>query len=69
MEVDGGVLLFLVECVCTSCATRRYLDDDLMVVRDESGIPEILVRKPKEFLVESTGEPSYADDDLAPGAG
>lgn len=46
-----------------------YLDDDLMVVRDESGIPEILVRKSMEFLVESTGEPSFADDDLAPGAG
>jgi len=46
-----------------------YLDEDLLVVRDESGLPEILLRKPKEFLVESTGEPSSADDDLAPGAG
>lgn len=46
-----------------------YLDEDLMIVRDESGIPEILVRKSMEFLVESTGEPSFADDDLAPGAG
>lgn len=46
-----------------------YLDDDLMVVRDESGVPEILVRKSKEFLDSFTGEPSFADDDLAPGAG
>jgi len=46
-----------------------YLDEDILVVRDESGVPEILVRKEKEFLMESTGEPSSADDDLAPGAG
>ena len=46
-----------------------YLDDDLMVARDESGVPEILVRKEKEFLDSFTGEPSAADDDLAPGAG
>lgn len=47
-----------------------YLDDDLLVVRDETGAPEILFRKSKEFVTgESTGEPSFADDDLAPGAG
>ena len=45
-----------------------YLDDDLLVVRDETGVPEVLLRKEKEFEG-SEGEPSYADDDLAPGAG
>lgn len=51
-----------------------YLDDDLLVVRDESGIPDILLRKSKEFPTSTstntfTGAPSAADDDLAPGAG
>lgn len=50
-----------------------YLDDDLLIVRDESGVPDILLRKSKEFVLDSTntntGEPSAADDDLAPGAG
>jgi len=47
-----------------------YLDDDLLVVRDETGVPEILVRKEASFQSsEATGEPSSADDDLAPGAG
>jgi hypothetical protein len=46
-----------------------YLDKDLMVVRDETGVPEVLVRKEKEFPVPPSGEPSSADDDLAPGAG
>ena len=47
-----------------------YLDDDLLVVRDESGVPEILLRKGKEFQsTEGAAEPSYTDDDLAPGAG
>ena len=45
-----------------------YLDDDLLVVRDETGVPEVLLRKEKEFQM-SEGEPSSADDDLAPGAG
>lgn len=47
-----------------------YLDEDLMVARDETGVPEILVRKSMEFQSsEGTSEPSSADDDLAPGAG
>ena len=45
-----------------------YLDDDLLVVRDETGVPEVLLRKEKECQM-SEGEPSSADDDLAPGAG
>jgi len=38
------------------------------VVRDATGVPEILVRKSKKFR-EDEGTPSAADDDLAPGAG
>ena len=45
-----------------------YLDDDLLVVRDDTGVPEILFRKEKEFPL-SEGEPSSADDDISPGAG
>ena len=45
-----------------------YLDDDLLVVRDATGVPEVLVRKAKAFR-EDEGQPSAADDDLAPGAG
>lgn len=47
-----------------------YLDEDLMVVRDDTGVPEIMVRKDMSFQEADTpGEPSSADDDLAPGAG
>jgi len=45
-----------------------YLDDDLLVVRDATGVPEVLVRKPNAFR-DDEGQPSAADDDLAPGAG
>jgi hypothetical protein len=45
-----------------------YLDDELLVVRDETGVPEILFRKEMEFRT-NEGEPSSADDDTAPGAG
>lgn len=45
-----------------------YLDEDLMVVRDATGVAEVLLRKEKEFQGTS-GSPSSADDDLAPGAG
>jgi len=38
------------------------------VVRDATGVPEILLRKAKQFR-EDEGTPSAADDDLAPGAG
>merc|ERR1719203_1877718 len=41
-----------------------YLDEELLVVRDESGVPDILTRKDKFVAV----EPSFADDDLSPGA-
>jgi hypothetical protein len=44
-----------------------YLDEDMLVVRDSSGIPEILVRKEKTFTRDWGTEPSSADDDLAPG--
>ena len=54
--------------------TRRmyvsYVDDELLVVKDESGIPDILLRKAKpDFIAPDEGVPSTQDDDLAPGAG
>ena len=54
--------------------TRRmyvsYVDDELLVVKDESGIPDILLRKAKpDFIAPDEGVPSTDNDDLAPGAG
>eukprot|EP00967_Tisochrysis_lutea_P117088 scaffold189124_cov27-Tisochrysis_lutea.AAC.2 len=43
-----------------------YLDDELLVVRDESGIPDVLVRKDK-FGGPFAAEPSFSDDDSRPG--
>jgi len=40
-----------------------YLDDDLLIVRDASGIPEILIRKQKTFSRDWGNEPM---DDLTP---
>jgi len=42
-----------------------YLDEEMMVMRDESGVADVLVRK-DTFL---DAEPSYTDADEAPGAG
>mmetsp|Transcript_18520 Transcript_18520/g.27082 ORF Transcript_18520/g.27082 Transcript_18520/m.27082 type:complete len:298 (+) Transcript_18520:35-928(+) len=39
-----------------------YLDEDLMVVRDGSGIPEVLVRKEKEFTRNWGVDPDNQDD-------
>jgi len=44
-----------------------YLDDELLVIRDESGVPDILMRK-QMFYGEDVGERSFADDDSSPGA-
>lgn len=44
-----------------------FLDDELLVVRDESGVPDVLVRK-QMFSGEDLGELSYEDDDASPGA-
>jgi hypothetical protein len=46
-----------------------YLDDDLLIVRDNTGIPEILVRKQKQFMKEWGVEPSMMDDMVPPGDG
>jgi hypothetical protein len=46
-----------------------YLDEDLLVVRDGSGIPELLVRKKKDFIRNWGVEPTSIDDELAPGEG
>lgn len=37
-----------------------YVDEDLLVVRDASGVPEVLVRKPKEFSRNWGDEPDEA---------
>jgi hypothetical protein len=44
-----------------------YLDEDLLVVRDASGVPEILVRKNKVFVENWGVEPSSLDDMMPPG--
>ena len=46
-----------------------YLDDDLLIVRDASGIPEILIRKQKRFSQNWGSEPSDLDDMTPPGEG
>ncbi len=45
-----------------------YLDEELMIARDQFGAPDVLIRKDKEFN-SYTGVPSMSDDDLSPGAG
>ncbi|KAG7345295.1 plastid lipid-associated PAP/fibrillin family protein [Nitzschia inconspicua] len=44
-----------------------YVDEDLLVVRDGSGVPELLVRKEKIFTRNWGTEPISVDDELAPG--
>ena len=44
-----------------------YVDSDLLIVRDGSGIPEVLVRKEKTFVENWGTEPSDVDDMVAPG--
>jgi PAP_fibrillin len=46
-----------------------YLDDDLLIVRDGSGVPEVLVRKEKQFQRNWGTEPSAIDDMVPPGDG
>lgn len=46
-----------------------YLDEDLLIVRDGSGVPEILIRKQASFSKEWGTEPSDLDDMTAPGEG
>ena len=38
-----------------------YVDDELLVVRDESGTPEVLVRKEKDFASYSATQPDNFD--------
>ncbi|CAM9547397.1 unnamed protein product [Pylaiella littoralis] len=46
-----------------------YLDDDIMIARDDSGAPDLLIRKQKDFRF-NTGTPSTSeDDDSSPGSG
>lgn len=44
-----------------------YLDEDLLVIRDGSGVPELLIRKEKSFTRNWGMEPTTVDDNLAPG--
>jgi hypothetical protein len=44
-----------------------YLDEDLLVIRDGSGVPELLIRKEKSFTRNWGDEPTTIDDNLAPG--
>jgi hypothetical protein len=44
-----------------------YVDEDLLVVRDASGVPEVLVRKQKTFVDNWGTEPSALDDMVPPG--
>jgi len=44
-----------------------YLDEDLLVIRDGSGVPELLIRKEKSFVRNWGIEPTTVDDELAPG--
>lgn len=46
-----------------------YLDDDLLIVRDGSGVPEVLLRKEKQFQRNWGTEPSAIDDMVPPGDG
>lgn len=46
-----------------------YLDDDLLIVRDATGVPEILVRPSKQFMKDWGIEPNMVDDMVPPGDG
>lgn len=43
-----------------------YVDEDIMIVRDGSGIPEVLIRKEKRFMSESWGTDPVTSDDVTP---
>lgn len=44
-----------------------YVDEDLLIVRDASGVPEVLTRKDKTFSRSWGTEPSAVDDMVPPG--
>jgi hypothetical protein len=46
-----------------------YLDEDLLIVRDGTGVPEVLVRKQKQFMKEWGMEPNMMEDMVPPGDG
>jgi hypothetical protein len=39
-----------------------YVDEDILIIRDASGVPELLVRKEKDFSKQWGTEPSEAED-------
>jgi hypothetical protein len=46
-----------------------YLDEDFLIVRDGSGVPEVLVRKEKQFSKSWGTEPGAVSDLMPPGDG
>jgi len=44
-----------------------YVDEDILVVRDSSGVPEVLLRKEKTFQANWGTEPSDLQDMMGPG--
>ena len=44
-----------------------YLDEDLLIIRDASGVPELLVRKEKVFSKDWGTEPAEVEDMSPPG--
>lgn len=44
-----------------------YLDEEVLVIRDQSGTPDVLVRKDKFGGRPLSEEPSFSDDDASPG--
>lgn len=44
-----------------------YVDEDVLIVRDASGVPEVLVRKEKVFKQNWGTEPDEIEDLMAPG--
>merc|ERR1719464_343502 len=44
-----------------------YLDEDLLLIRNGAGVPELLIRKEKSFTRNWGTEPTSIDDNLAPG--
>lgn len=66
LEVLGQKLLLPGPLARTRQLYVTYLDEELLVVRDESGVPDVLVRKDK-FGGPFAEEPSFSDDDSSPG--
>ncbi|CAB1100153.1 unnamed protein product [Ectocarpus sp. CCAP 1310/34] len=72
-EVAGVTIPIPARIQACGCPRRTlyitYLDDDIMIARDDTGAPDLLVRKQKDFRF-NTGTPSTSEeDDSSPGSG